>query len=146
MATAARTIVMISAVIGWLGVDPASADPVGTWLTEGGRSRVRVGPCGSALCGTVVWLKEPDDPDTGKPKVDKKNADASKRGRPLVGVAILLNAKPSGSNKWVGQVYNAEDGKTYDGTLTEVSPTSLKLEGCALAGFICKSQVWTRAN
>lgn len=129
--TASRIIMMTLAVLGLAHVEPASADPVGTWLTEGGRSRVRVGPCGGALCGTVVWLKEPDDPDTGKPKADKKNADASKRGRPLLGAAILLNA---------------EDGKTYDGTLTEVSATSLKLEGCALAGFICKSQIWTRAN
>jgi uncharacterized protein (DUF2147 family) len=122
------------------------ADPIGTWLTEGGRSRVRVASCGAGLCGTVIWLKEPDDPETGKAKLDKKNADASKRNRPLIGVAILLNAKPSGANKWVGQVYNAEDGKTYDGTLTEVSPTSLKLEGCALAGLVCRSQTWTRAN
>jgi uncharacterized protein (DUF2147 family) len=146
MMTASRIIMMTLAVLGLAHIEPASADPVGTWLTEGGRSRVRVGPCGGALCGTVVWLKEPDDPDTGKPKADKKNSDASKRGRPLIGVAILLNAKPNGTNKWAGQVYNAEDGKTYDGTLTEVSPTSLKLEGCALAGFICKSQSWTRVN
>jgi uncharacterized protein (DUF2147 family) len=125
---------------------PAFADPVGTWRTENDRSRVRIAACGAALCGTVVSLKEPNDPETGKPKVDKFNADTSKRGRSLIGVAILINAKPSGPNKWVGQVYNAEDGKTYDGTLTEVSPTSLKLEGCALAGFICKSQIWTRAN
>jgi uncharacterized protein (DUF2147 family) len=129
-----------------LFVAPVAADPVGTWRTENDRSLVRIAACGAGLCGTVVSLKEPNDPDTGKPKLDKFNADTSKRGRPLIGVAILLNAKPSGPNKWVGQVYNAEDGKTYDGTLTEVSPTSLKLEGCALAGFICRSQTWTRAN
>ena len=125
---------------------PAAADPIGTWRTEKDRSTVRIAACGAGLCATVVSLKEPNDPETGKPKADKFNADTSKRGRSLIGVAILLNAKPSGANKGVGQVYNAEDGKTYDGTLTEVSPTSLKLEGCALAGFVCKSQIWTRAN
>jgi uncharacterized protein (DUF2147 family) len=146
MMTASRLVMMILAALSLVHIQPASADPVGTWLTEGGRSRVRVAPCGSALCGTVVSLNEPNDPQTGKPKVDKNNSDASKRSRPLIGVAILLGGKPAGPNKWVGQVYNAEDGKTYDGTLTEVSPTSLKLEGCALAGFVCKSQTWTRAN
>jgi uncharacterized protein (DUF2147 family) len=130
----------------FLALAPAAADPIGTWRTENDRSLVRIATCGAGLCGTVVSLKEPNDPETGKPKTDKFNADTSKRTRSLIGVAILLNAKPSGPNKWVGQVYNAEDGKTYDGTLTEVSPTSLKLEGCALAGFICKSQIWTRAN
>jgi uncharacterized protein (DUF2147 family) len=124
----------------------AQADPVGTWLTEGGRSRVRVADCGGALCGTVIWLKEPNDPETGKPKLDKKNADASLRSRPLIGVQILLGAKPNGDKTWTGQVYNAEDGKTYSGTLTELGPNSLKLEGCALAGLICKAQTWTRVN
>jgi uncharacterized protein (DUF2147 family) len=136
---------LLTALLVLFGIAPASADPVGTWRTEGDRSRVRIAACGAGLCGTVVSLKEPDDPQTGKPKLDKFNADTGKRSRPLIGVAILLNAKPSGPGKWVGQVYNAEDGKVYNGTLTEMSPTSLKLEGCAF-GFICKSQIWTRAN
>jgi uncharacterized protein (DUF2147 family) len=138
--------VIVLSVGGLICVEPALADPAGMWLTENGRSRVRVAACGAALCGTVVWLAEPEDPQTGKPKLDKNNADATKRTRPLVGVAILLGAKPAGPNKWTGQVYNAEDGKTYNGTLTEVSPTSLKLEGCVLGGLICKSQQWTRVN
>jgi uncharacterized protein (DUF2147 family) len=140
-----RIAAVILTAFGLLQAAPASADPAGTWLTEAGRSRVRVAACGSALCGTVVWLKEPTEPD-GRPKLDKNNAEASKRTRPLVGVQILLGAKPAGPSKWTGQVYNAEDGKTYDGTLTEVSPTSVKLEGCALGGLICKSQNWTRIN
>ena len=130
-----------------LGVcDTASADPIGTWLTENGRSRVRVADCGGALCGTIVWLKEPSDPETGRPKTDKNNADASKRGRPLIGVPIVISMKPNGPNKWSGQVYNAEDGKTYSGNLTEHGPTSVRLEGCALGGLVCKGQNWTRVN
>ena len=44
-----------------------AADPAGMWLTQGGNSRIRIADCGGALCGTIVWLKEPNDPDTGKP-------------------------------------------------------------------------------
>ena len=33
-----------------------AADPSGTWLTQGGNSRVRIADCGGALCGTIVWL------------------------------------------------------------------------------------------
>jgi uncharacterized protein (DUF2147 family) len=135
-----------TAALAFAIAESASADPIGQWLTEGGRSRVRVAECGGALCGTVIWLKEPNDPETGKPKLDAKNADVSKRSRSLVGVQILLGAKPNGNKTWTGQVYNAEDGKTYSGTLTELGPNSLKLEGCALAGLICKAQTWTRAN
>jgi uncharacterized protein (DUF2147 family) len=123
-----------------------AAEPTGTWLTQTGTSRIRVADCGGALCGTIIWLKEPNDPDTGKPKTDKNNSDAGKRSRPLLGVQIVLGMKPSGAGKWAGQVYNAEDGKTYSGNLTWSGGDSLQLQGCALGGLVCKSQTWTKVN
>ena len=107
-----KTTLRIAALAGVLALsDVALADPSGTWLTENGRSRIRIADCGGALCGTIVWLKE-----------------------------------PNGANKWSGQVYNAEDGKTYSGNIIEQGPNGLKLEGCALGGLVCKGQTWTRAN
>jgi uncharacterized protein (DUF2147 family) len=123
-----------------------AADPTGTWLVQAGTSRIRVADCGGALCGTIIWLKEPNDPDTGKPKTDKNNSDASKRSRPLLGVQIVLGMKPAGADKWTGQVYNAEDGKTYSGNLTFSGGSSLQLQGCALGGLVCKGQTWTKVN
>lgn len=123
-----------------------AADPAGTWLTQTGTSRIRIGDCGGALCGTIVWLQEPNDPETKKPKTDKNNSDASKRNRPLIGVQIVLGMKPAGTDKWTGQVYNAEDGKTYSGNLTYSGGNSLQLQGCALGGLVCKGQTWTKAN
>ena len=123
-----------------------AADPNGTWLTQTGTSRIRVADCGGALCGTIVWLKEPNDAETGKPKTDKNNADASKRTRPLIGTQIVLGMKPAGTDKWTGQVYNAEDGKTYSGNLTYSGGDSLQLQGCALGGLVCKSQTWSKVN
>ena len=131
-------------VLGLCGA--AAAEPIGTWLTEGGKSRVKIVNCGGALCGTIVWLREPNDPETGKPKTDKNNADAGQRSRPVIGVPIVISMKPSGDNKWSGQVYNAEDGKTYSGDLTEQGPNSVRLRGCALGGLICKGQDWKRVN
>ena len=137
---------LIATVLLALG-SAAAADPVGTWQTENGRSRIKIAACeGGGLCGTIVWLKDPNDPETGKPRTDRNNADSAKRGRPLIGVPIVLSMQPNGPNKWAGQVYNAEDGKTYSGNITELSPTSLKLEGCALGGLVCKGQTWTRQN
>ena len=124
----------------------ASADPIGTWLTEGGKSRVRVTDCGGALCGTIIWLKEPNDPESGKPKTDKNNVDAGKRSRPIIGVPIVLSMKPNGANKWSGQVYSPEEGKVFSGNLTQQSPDAVRLEGCALGGLVCKGQNWTRTN
>jgi uncharacterized protein (DUF2147 family) len=130
-----------------LALGPASAaDLTGNWLTEESKATVRIADCGGALCGTIVALKEPVDPATGKPKTDKNNADPAKRNRPLIGVAIVLGMKPAGPDQWRGQVYNAEDGKTYSGTITLQNARTIKLQGCILAGVICKSSIWTRAG
>jgi uncharacterized protein (DUF2147 family) len=136
----------ITCMLAFAGISPAkAADPKGNWFTADRDSQVRIAECGGALCGSITWLKEPNDPATGKPKTDKNNADATKRSRPLMGVSIVLGMKPAGADKWQGQVYNAADGKTYSGSVTMIDAKTLKLEGCAL-GIICKAQNWTRAN
>ena len=123
-----------------------AADPFGTWLTGDKKGQVRIVNCGGALCGTLVWLQEPIDPDTNKPKTDKHNVDAGKQGRPLLGVSIVLNMKPNGADKWEGQVYNAEDGNTYSGSFAMTGANSAQLKGCIMGGLLCKAQTWTRAN
>jgi len=142
-----RTTLIAAAL---LGVSPGTglaAEPTGTWYTEEGKATVRIANCGGAMCGTIISLKEANDPDTGKPKIDKNNAEASLRNRPMIGVQIVLAMKPSGTaNKWAGQVYNAEDGKTYSGSLTLQDANTIKLEGCILGGLICKAATWTRAS
>jgi len=123
----------------------SAADAIGTWYTGDKEGQVRIVNCGGALCGTLIWLKEPNDPATGRPKTDKNNADASKQSRPLLGVPIVLGMKPSGPGQWTGDVYNASDGKTYSGSFTLTGPNSADLKGCMLSVF-CKSQTWTRVN
>jgi uncharacterized protein (DUF2147 family) len=129
-------------------IGPAFAgDPTGTWLTEGGKSQVRLANCGEALCGRIQWLKEPSDPATGKPKRDVRNPDPGKRDRPIVGVDILMGMRPDQTpNQWAGDIYNPEDGKTYRAHLTLQDARTLQVKGCVLGGLICKSQAWSRAN
>lgn len=123
-----------------------AATPVaGTWLSADGGTKVRVSDCGGKLCGKVVWLNEPIDRSTGKPKTDKHNSDAAKRARPLLGVQVVQGMKPNGDNKWSGQIYNADDGKTYQANVTLVSDNAMRVQGCVL-GILCKSQTWTRAD
>ncbi len=148
MSAAALYLSMLALfAIGPHTISPASAaNPLGTWYTEGGESQIRITQCGDAICGTLVWLKEPNDPQTGKPKTDSENADPAKSKRPLLGVEIVLGMTPSGvPDQWKGKVYNAKDGNTYTGYFTMTGPNTAELKGCAF-GFICKSQTWTRAN
>ncbi len=123
----------------------AAADPSGTWLTADGEARVQISNCGSAYCGRIVWLKEPNDPQTGKPKLDKFNKDASKQSRPVIGLQIISGMEASGANLWKGSLYNPEDGNTFTGSLALQGADRMKLEGCVLALF-CRSEVWKRTN
>src|SRR5690242_13389926 len=77
--------------------------PEGTWLSEDGGTKVHISHCGGKLCGTVVWLSEPKDARTGKPKTDKLNPDPAKRARPLLGLQVVQGLAPSGESRWSGQ-------------------------------------------
>jgi uncharacterized protein (DUF2147 family) len=123
-----------------------AADPLGVWFTGDKKGKVRIVNCGGALCGNLVWLAEPIDPETNQPKTDSKNADTGKRARPLLGIPIVLDMKPSGTpDKWDGLVYNSRDGGTYTGSFTMTGPNTAELKGC-VALVICKAESWTRTN
>ena len=123
---------------------PALAgDPTGMWLSQDGDVKMKVARCDDAICSTIAWLKNPND-DKGKPKVDLNNADANKRSRPIMGSAIILPMKADGADKWSGQVYNAEDGKTYSGSFALSGANKADLKGCV--AIICKTKTWARTN
>jgi uncharacterized protein (DUF2147 family) len=98
---------------------------------------VRIASCGSALCGHIAWVARPGGTDTNNP-------DPAKRSRPILGLPILLTMQPKGS-RWEGEVYNAEDGKTYSSNITLRSDNVLRIEGCVL-GFLCGGETWTRVR
>jgi uncharacterized protein (DUF2147 family) len=75
-----------------------AGDPTGMWLSQDGDVKMKVARCGNDICGTIAWLKEPNDKN-GKPKVDSNNADASKRNRPVMGSAVILPMKADGADK-----------------------------------------------
>jgi uncharacterized protein (DUF2147 family) len=124
-----------------------AVDITGVWSTQDGAARVRLSPCGRAMCGTILSLKEPNDPATGKPKLDKFNQDAGKRARPVVGIELAYGMKPNGAHdRWDGSLYNPRDGNIYKGSLIVRDPLTLKLQGCVLGGLICQSETWTRTQ
>jgi uncharacterized protein (DUF2147 family) len=121
-----------------------AADPWGTWYTKDNESQIRITNCGGALCRSLVWLQEPNDPATGQPLSDKHNPNPSKQSRPLLGTQIVLGMRPSGPNRWSGDLYNAEDGKIYTGSFTVIGANTAEIQGCLL--IFCQSRTWTRAN
>ena len=126
---------------------PASAEtaksPSGIWLTQAGDAKIRVHQCGTGLCGTIVWLKVPIDPATGKPQIDDKNVNRSLAKRPVIGINIFEGMKPVADNKWSGTIYNADDGKTYSSQVTAAEPRKLEVRGCVMS-VLCGGEIWTK--
>ncbi len=113
-----------------------AADPTGEWLTEGGIGQVRIENCGDRLWGVVSWEKVPGG-------IDSYNPDPAKRNRPTLGLPVLLGMAQTQQNLWEGEIYNAENGKTYSSKISLRSADVLRVEGCVL-GFLCGGQDWTR--
>ncbi len=122
----------------------AAKDPSGTWLTGDGRAKIRIDRCGagqSLVCGKVVWLKTPNT-DAGAPRTDIKNPDPKKRARPVLGLQLIDGLKPD-DEKFSGDIYNIEEGKTYTVSLERESASELSVSGCLLK-VLCGSQTWTK--
>lgn len=115
---------------------------IGLWLTEKGDARIHVTQCGRALCGKVVWLRDPIDPATGRPQTDDKNPNPSLASRPMIGVQLFIGMNPSGPGTWAGRIYNGDDGKVYDSKVSLLGPGSLRVEGCL--GALCGGENWSK--
>jgi uncharacterized protein (DUF2147 family) len=118
-------------------------DPTGIWLTQAGDAKIRVNHCGASLCGTIVWLKAPIDPATGKPQVDDKNANPSLAKRPIVGLNIFNRMKSVADNKWSGTIYNADNGKSYSSDVIVAGWRKLEVRGCVMS-ILCGGETWTK--
>lgn len=147
----ARLLGIIVAGTALLGPAQAAdaADPTGVWLVQDAIARVRIEKCGpqrADLCGYTVWLPKPLD-DQGQPRRDMQNPDPSGKGQPILGHQNLMGLKPTGTNIWEGKVYNVENGRFYDATVTAFpeDPRKLAIRGCML-GVLCASQIWKRVT
>jgi uncharacterized protein (DUF2147 family) len=145
---ACRFSFIIAILAIFVGAPPAKAqsgsDVGGIWLTQAGDAKVRVSKCGGGICGVIVWLKDPINPGTGKAQVDDKNPNPSLARRPMIGLPLFVGMRPSGPNRWSGQIYNADDGSTYASNVSLDGGDILRVEGCM--GAFCGGENWTRAG
>ena len=116
---------------------------VGRWRTETHNAIVEIARCGPSICGKILT----SDALRATPSMkDANNANTALRNRPIQGMQMLSGFKPDKAGVWSnGQVYNAEDGKTYSGKITPVGANQLKLRGCVFFP-LCKTQTWTRVR
>ncbi len=142
--------VLVVMAAAWLPVAGQAAAPqdaiVGSWLTDGGASKVEVSATkaadgSSVYVGKVAWLKEPTR--DGKPLRDANNADASQRERPILGLEIVSGFKPSAAGGWTGgTVYSPRAGKRFPAELSLAADGRLQIK--VKAGIVSKTVFWTR--
>lgn len=116
----------------------ADVSPIGEWMVKDGYGTVRIDNCAGKMWGIIAWEKVAG--------VDKDNPDPGKRGRPTLGVPILLGMAPVKPNRWEGEIYNTENGKVYSGSISLTNESTLQLEGCLFPNFLCGGQNWTRVT
>lgn len=116
----------------------AEPQPAGEWHTANGLANVRIDDCDGVLWGIISWEKEPGG-------LDSYNPNPAERNHPTLGLHILLAMKPTRPGLWQGEVYNPENGKTYESRISLAAPDILKIEGCVL-GFLCGGENWTRVK
>ena len=126
---------------------------VGSWKTQNG-TEVTIAPCGTNYCGNLSWVVIPKDYTSvceqdkaafGAQMLDVNNENKSLRTRKILGMQ-MLTLKPSGDPRtFNATIYNAEDGKTYDGVVWVVnSDKTLRLGGGCLGQICVVTQDWPR--
>lgn len=110
-----------------IGVAGAASDPTGVWFNDTGRGAIEIKPCGGALCGHVVWVKD--------------TSDTKGCGRQIIG-----NAAKVGASTWDnGWIYSPENKKKYDVELKPLSNGTLQVTGYMGSKLFSKTMIWKRA-
>ncbi len=134
-----KTIPLAAASIALLATSALAAEPTGEWLVADKTARIQIERCPTGLWGIISWLRQP--------AIDDKNPDSAKRGRPMIGVPILLGMKEAARpGLWEGEVYNPKNGKTYEARIALENPNTLRIEGCLIGGMFCGGETWTRVS
>jgi len=122
-----------STITGMADAAAPQVQAAGIWRNPKNTVHVRMQPCGSTVCGTVVWA------------APKAQAAARKGGtQKLVGTQLFREFRQVRPGTWSGKVFVPDMGRTFSGTMSATSATSITGKGCLIGNFLCKTQTWTR--
>lgn len=115
----------LAAAVLMLGAGMASAEPLlGMWRTaaddNGNSGLIKVAPCGSKLCGTLVKAYDSSGKEMASDNIGRK---------------IISETVNTGDGNYRGKVYSPDRDKTYASRL-KLSGSTLKVRGCILG--ICR--------
>jgi hypothetical protein len=118
---------------------------IGVWEPSNGRARVKVEKIGAKYYGKIVWLKEPNDPVTKQPKMDKNNPDPNLQNIPLKGFRMLKDFVYAGKEEWnEGTIYDPLNGSTYSSTIKMTDNNTLEIRGYIGVSALGRTDIWKR--
>ena len=125
--------------------ETAGDELIGIWEPSNGRARVKIDRIGNKYYGRIVWLIEPNDPETGEPKTDKNNPDPELQNVPLKGYRMLKDfvyqADGTGAE---GTIYDPLNGSTYSCVITMTDKNTLDIRGYIGVQALGRTDVWKR--
>lgn len=138
-------ILALPLMLGLSAVAKAQADPLeGVWLNEEKDAKIQIFKGNDGLFyGKIIWLKEPVE--NGAPKLDKNNPEKTKRRQQIVGLVILKSFEKDGNTYDDGTIYDPNNGKTYDATITYKGNT-LALRGYVGFSWFGRTTTWARTR
>ena len=121
---------------------------IGKWLTGSGNAHVEIYKNGNQYQGKIVWLSEPIDPTTKKPKTDTKHPNVEQHNRPLLGLINLwgFHFNEKESNWEGGHIYDPKNGKEYKCNMTLKDKNTLNVRGYIGFSMIGRTDVWTKTK
>ena len=82
-------ILVFTANLLFAQVGKSGDEILGVWKTGTGNGKVEIFKKGDQYLGKIVWMSEPIDPTTKKPKTDIQHPDKSLHSRPVMGLTNL---------------------------------------------------------
>jgi uncharacterized protein (DUF2147 family) len=120
---------------------------IGFWKTGDGNGIIQIYKKGEKYFGKIVWLAEPNDPETGQPKKDKKNDDEKLRSQPILGLENLTNISFVKKGLWEdGKIYDPKSGNTYRCIIKMEDGNTLKLRGYVGVSLFGRTDTWKRQS
>lgn len=128
-----------------IGYAQNADDILGQWKTGDGKGVIQIYKKGDKYFGKIVWLAEPNDPETGLPRKDKKNDKEGLRNRPVLGMENLTNFSFAKKGVWDdGEIYDPKSGNTYSCTIKMPDANTLNVRGYVGISLFGRTDTWKR--
>ena len=143
-----KTLIALS-LLALAGTAFAQATPAGLWKTIDDktgkeRSLIRIAETGGVFTGRIEKSLDP----TGEPGAVCDKCTDERKGKPLIGMALIRNVKQSADDKEIfegGDITDPDNGKVYKLRLKPLDG-GRKLEVRGYIGPFYRNQTWIRVE